>query len=74
MAVDFDLFAAAFLQIPVDLHEGGEPDAGLDHPGTERTGLGQRFTVGEGDVPLEAKFSNQPAKPDNGQFLGHFSL
>ena len=66
MVFDFDLFAAAFLQILVDLHEGGEPDAGLDYPGTEGTGLGQGFTVGEGDEPLETKFFDQPAKPDDG--------
>ena len=74
MAVDFDLFAAAFLQVPVDLHEGGQPEAGPDHPEPEGTGLGQGFTVGEGDEPLETKFPDQPAKPDDGQFQGHFFL
>ena len=74
MVFDFHPFAAAFLQILVDLHEGREPDAGLDYPGTEGTGLGKGLTVGEGDEPLETKFFNQPAKPDDGQFPGHFSL
>ncbi len=74
MVVDFDLFAAAFLQVPVDPHEGGEPEAGFDYPEAEGTGLGQGFTVGEGDEPLETKFFDQPAKPDDGQFLGHFLL
>ena len=74
MVVDFDLFAAAFLQVPVDPHEGWEPEAGFDYPESDGTGLGQGFMVGEGDEPLEAKFSNQPSKPDDGQFQGHFSL
>ena len=74
MVVDFDLFAAAFLQVPVDPHEGREPEAGFDYPEAEGTGLGQGFMVGEGDEPLEAKFSNQPSKSDDGQFQGHFSL
>ena len=30
MVVDFDFFAAEFLQVLVDFHEGGEPEAGLD--------------------------------------------
>ena len=74
MVVDFDLFAAAFLQVPVDSHKGWEPEAGLDYPEAEGTRLGQGFTVGEGDEPLEAKFFDQAAKPDDGQFLGHFLL
>ncbi len=56
MVVDFDLFAAAFLQVPVDGHEGGKPEAGLDYPEPEGTGLGQGLTVGKGDEPLETKF------------------
>ncbi len=74
MVVDFDLFAAAFLQVPVDSHKGWEPEAGLDYPEAEGTGLGQGFMVGEGDEPLETKFFDQAAKPDDGQFLGHFLL
>ena len=74
MVVDFDFFAAASLQIPVDRREGGEAEAGIDHPEAEGLGLGQGFLVGEGDVPLEAKFADQPAEADDGDFLGHFSL
>ena len=74
MVVDFDLFAAAFLQILVNFHERGQPESCLDHPEAERTGTGQGFIVGEGDEPLETKFFNQAAKPDDGQFLGHFLL
>ena len=74
MVFDLYLFAAAFLQVLVDLHEGGEPEAGLDYPGTEGTGLGQGFVVGEGDEPLETKFFDQPSKPDDGQFQGPFSF
>ncbi len=66
MVVDFDLLAAAFLQVLVDRHEGGEPEAGLDYPKAEGTRLGQGFVVGEGNEPLEAKFSNQRAKPNDG--------
>ena len=74
MVIDFDLFAAAFLQVPVDPHEGGEPEASFDYPETEGTGLGQGFPVCEGDEPLETKFFDQPTKPDDGQFPGHSLL
>ena len=74
MVVDFDLFAAAFLQVPVDAHEGGKPEAGPDYPEPEGTGLGQGLTGGKGDEPLETKFPNQRAKPDDGKFQGHFFL
>ena len=74
MVFDFDLLAAAFLQVPVDSHEGREPEAGFDYPEAEGTGIGQRFTIGEGYEPLKAKFPDQPAKSDYGEFQGHFSL
>ena len=71
---DFDFFAAASLQVPVDGRESREPEAGIDHPEAEGLRLGQGLAVGEGDEPLKTKFADQPVKPDDGDFLGHFSL
>ena len=54
-------------------HEGGEPESGRDYAADKGVGIGQGPVFGEGYGPLEAKFLNQGAEPDNGDVESHFT-
>ena len=73
MAVRKGVLAAAPFQIAVGRHEGGEAESGLGHPADKGMGLGQGPGVGEGRVPLGAKFLGQRSEPDDGEGAGHFA-
>ena len=68
------VFGAAPLQVFMDRHEGGEPEAGGGYPADEGMGLGRRLAVGLGHGRLEAMLLGQPAEPEEGEFGGQFSL
>ena len=73
-SVGEDVVVAAPLQVAMDRHEGGEPEAGGDHPVEEGGGIRLGLTVAAGDQRLKAKFPGQPAEPDGGEFEDHFPL
>ena len=73
-AVGEGVVGAAPLQVFVDCHEGGEPEAGGGYPADEGMGLGRGLAVGAGRGRLEAMLFGQPAKPEEGDLGGQFSL
>ena len=68
------VFGAAPLQVFMDRHEGGEPEAGGGYPADEGMGLGRGLAVGAGRGRLEAMLLGQLAEPEEGEFGGQFSL
>ena len=73
-AVGEGAVGAAPLQVFMDRHEGGEPEAGGGYPPDERMGLGRGLAVGAGRRRLEAMLPGQPAEPEEGELGGQFSL
>ena len=73
-AVGEGVVGAAPLQVFMDRHEGGEPEAGGGYPADEGMGPGRGLAVGAGRRRLEAMLLGQPAEPEGGQFAGEFSL
>jgi hypothetical protein len=73
VAVEFSVAAAALVQVPVGCRKGGKPEAGGAQLLDNRLGLRQGLAVGEGHIPLEADFLDQPAEPDEGEFENQFS-
>ena len=73
-AVGEGVVGAAPLQVFMDRHEGGEPEAVGSYPADEHMGPGRGLTVGSGLRRLEAMLLGQPAEPEGGQFAGEFSL
>ena len=73
-AVGEGAVGAAPLQVFMDCHEGGEPEAGGDYPADERMGLGRGLAVGAGRRGLEAMLPGQPAEPEEGELGGQFPL
>ena len=73
-AVGEGVVGAAPLQVFMDRHEGGEPEAGGGYPADERMGPGRGLAVGAGRGRLEAMLFGQPAEPEGGQFAGEFAL
>ena len=68
-----DVFGEAARQVSVGGHESGEAESGVGHPADEGMVIGGSPSVGDGDVPLEAKIVGQGPKADDGYFEGHFA-
>ena len=62
------------LQVFMDRHEGGEPEARRRLPADEGMGLRRGLAVGAGRRRLEAMLLGQPAEPEEGELGGQFSL
>ena len=52
-------------------HEGGEPEAGLDHPADEGMRAGRGLPGGEGYGALDRMFLGQAAEAEDGELEGH---
>ena len=73
-AVGEGVVGAAPLQVIMDRHEGGEPEAGGGYPADEGMGLWRGLAVGAGRRRLEAMLLGQQAEPEEGELRGQFPL
>ena len=61
-----DVFGEAPSEVSVGGHESGEAESGVDHPADEGMIIGGSPSVGDGDVPLEAKIVGHGPEADDG--------
>ena len=69
-AVGEGVVGAAPLQVFMDRHKGGEPEASGGYPADEGMGLGRGLAVGLGHGRMEAMLLGQPAEPEERPIRG----